>query len=390
MLRALILSTLFPDATRPNFGVFVERQTHALAARGDMAVHVVAPLGIAPWPLSLLSARHRALAHLPAHEQWRGLPVDRPHFVNLPGTGGRFHPRALVAALAPHLARLRRRFPFDVINAEFFFPDGVAAVELGRRLGVPVAIKARGADIHYWAHRPATAPAILDAARRADALLAISDAMRGDMIALGMPADRIETVRTGVDLDRFVAGRRAEARAALGVAGPLVVATGALVPRKGHDIVIDAVARLAGVQLWIAGEGPERPALEHRIAASGVGDRIRLLGSVDHAAIPDLVAAADVMALASASEGLANAWVEALASGTPIVIPDVGGAREVVRDSACGRIVARDAAAFAAAIAALLADPPAPDAARSAVTGFTWAANSERLAGLLHRIAATA
>jgi hypothetical protein len=68
------------------------------------------------------------------------------------------------------------------------------------------------------------------------------------------------------------------------------------------------------------------------IAAEGLGDRVRLTGAVAHDAMPGLMAAADVMALASASEGLANVWVEALACGTPIVVPDVGGAREVVTD----------------------------------------------------------
>ncbi|WP_157085502.1 glycosyltransferase, partial [Sphingomonas adhaesiva] len=98
--------------------------------------------------------------------------------------------------------------------------------------------------------------------------------------------------------------------------------------------------------------------------------------------------AADVMALPSSSEGLANAWVESLACGTPIVITDVGGARDVVRDRDAGRIVARDPAAFAGAIGDLLAHPPARDAVRAHALGFTWDANAEalhaHLAGLVH------
>lgn len=387
MLRVLILSTLFPDASRPNFGIFVERQTLSLAARGDAEVRVVAPLGLPPWPLSR-HPRYAALAALPEREDWKGLEVHRPRFLNLPGTGGRFHGAMLARALVPLLERIRRDFPFDAISAEFFFPDGVAATALGRRFGVPVSIKARGSDIHQWTKRPAIARQIVAAGQAADGLLSVSLPLRDDMIALGMPAERIECIVTGVDLARFAPRDRAEAKAALGVAGPLVLSLGALIPLKGHDIVIDAVAEMPGVHLWIAGEGPERARLAARIAAGGLGERVRLLGAVPHEQVPAMLAAADAMALASASEGLANAWLEALASGTPIVIPDIGGARQVVTGEAAGRIVACTPGAFRAALAAILADPPAPAEVRAAAEPFTWAANSARLHGFLERLAA--
>jgi teichuronic acid biosynthesis glycosyltransferase TuaC len=383
MLRVLTLSTLFPDASRPNFGVFVERQTLGLAAHPDVALRVMAPIGLPPVPLTR-HPHYRALAALPTRETWKGLELHRPRFLALPATGGRWHAPLLGRALRPVLDRLRDEAPFDVIDASFFFPDGPAAVALGRRYGVPVSIKARGADIHHWGRARATAGQVLAAGRAADGLLAVSAAMRADMAALGLPAERIRVHRTGVDLDRFVPGRVA-AKAALGVEGPLVVALGALIPRKGHAVAIDAVARLPGVQLWIAGEGPERAALERQ--AAGLGQRVRLLGAVPHGELPRFLAAADAMVLASASEGLANAWVEALACGTPIVVTDAGGAREVVTDAAYGRVVPRDPAAFAAALADLLARPPAPEAVRAGAERFTWAENTwglfEHLSGLV-------
>lgn len=378
MLRVLVLSTLFPDASRPNFGIFVERQTRALSARDGVEVQVVAPRGLPPFPLDR-HPRYAALADQPLHEDWRGLPVHRPRFRNLPGTGGRLHAAMLARALRPMLTRLRRDFPFDVISAEFFFPDGPAAVALGKAFGVPVSIKARGSDIHQWTRRPAIARQIVSAGRAADGLLSVSLALRDDMIALGMPAERTECIVTGVDLTRFAPRDRQDAKQALGIAGPLVASVGALIPLKGHDLLIDAVATLPGVQLAIAGQGPEAPRLAAKIAAMGLGDRVRLLGAIPPDRIAELLAAADVMALASASEGLANAWLEALASGTPIVIPDIGGARQVVTVPAAGHIVARTPDAFAAAIAALLADPPAPADVRRVAEPFTWAANSERL-----------
>lgn len=387
MLRVLTLSSLFPDASRPNFGVFVERQALGLAAKPDVELKLVAPLGLPPWPLSR-RGHYGRLATLPRHEDWKGIETWRPRFLNLPGTAGRFHARMLERALAPLLTRIRDSFAFDVIDASFFFPDGLAAVALGRRFGVPVSIKARGADIHHWGRASATGKQVIAAGRAADGLLAVSQAMKADMAALGIPADRIRVHHTGVDLARFAPCDQAETKAALGIAGPLVVSVGALIPRKGHDIVIDAIATLPGVTLVIAGDGPERPRLTAQVARLRLTDRVKLLGSVAHAELPPLLAAADVMALASSSEGLANAWVEALVSGAPIVIPDAGGAREVVTVPAAGRIAERTPQAFAAAIGELLSAPPPREQVRAAAAGFTWEANTAALHDHLSRLVA--
>ncbi|MCR5872579.1 glycosyltransferase [Sphingomonas sp. J344] len=388
MLRVLTLSSLFPDATRPNFGVFVERQTLGLVAHHDVELKLIAPLGLPPWPLSRLG-RYAGLSALPRHEHWKGVETWRPRFVNLPGTGGRFHAATLVARLKPMLRAIRRDFAFDVIDASFFFPTASRRSNWAGRLASRCRSRRGGADIHHWGRAPATAAQVLNAGRNADGLLAVAGSMRDDMAALGMDADKIRVHRTGVDLDRFAPRDRMAAKAALGVAGPLVASVGALIPRKGHEIVIDAVAALPGVRLMIAGEGPERPKLAGQIARLGLGDRVTLMGSIAHGELPGLLAAADVMALASSSEGLANAWVEALASGTPVVIPDAGGARELVTAPEHGRIVARNAAAFAEAIGAILAAPPPPDAVRAGAAGFTWEANRDalyaHLAGLVRR-----
>jgi len=385
MLRVLTLATLYPDSARLNFGVFVERQTRELAARPDVELTVVAGLGLPPWPLSR-HPHYRRIAALPPVETWQGVAVHRPRFTIVPGSGGRFHAAALARAAAHVIDPLHAAQPFDVIDAEFFFPDGPAAIRLGRRYGVPVSIKARGGDIHHWGRATATAAQIRDAANRADGLLAVSEALADDIAALGVEREHICVHRTGIDRALFAVRDRAAAKAAMGVSGPLVVSLGALIERKGHAIVIDAVAALPGVSLLIAGDGPDRAALASRIAASGAADRIRLLGSVPHRDLPRLMNAADVMALASASEGLANAWIESLASGTPIVIPDAGGAHEVVTTPAAGRIIARDPSAFTQAISEILAAPPNARDTAATVDAYSWETNRDQLHAHLSRL----
>ncbi len=385
MLRVLTLSTLFPDAARPTFGLFVERQTLGLAALPDVELQVVAPIAAPPGPLARFG-QSAGLAELPERETWKGLTVHRPRFPSLPGLGA-LNPILMAHALLPVLRRMRADFPFDVIDAEFFFPDGPAAVRLGEGLGVPVSIKARGHDIHHFGRARGTRGQVVVAGRAAGGMLAVSAALKRDMVALGLPEERIRVHYTGVDLDRFrpIADHTA-AKAALGVPGPLLLSIGALIPRKGHDLTIRALAEIPGATLMIAGKGPEHGALQALAREMGVADRVRLLGGQPHEALPALAAAADVGVLVSTSEGLANAWVESLACGTPLVLSDVGGARELVDRPEAGRIVAREPGAIAAAVRELLASPPDAEAVRATAQRFTWEANAvalrEHLAGI--------
>jgi teichuronic acid biosynthesis glycosyltransferase TuaC len=380
MLRVLTLSTLYPDAARPGFGPFVERQTLALAARPGVEVEVVAPVGLPPWPLSV-HPHYRARSRLPAEERRHGLAVHRPRFRAWPGSAGAA--RSLAASALP----LARGLGFDVIDAEYFWPDGVAAMHLAEALGRPFSVKARGSDIHFWARRPAVARQMLAAANAAGGLLAVSEALKRDMAALGMPEAEIRVHHTGVDLDRFRPIDREAAKRRLGVTGALIVTPGNLVPLKGQRLAVEALSGLPGTTLLIAGEGPERRALEALIAARGLSGRARLLGAVPPEAMPELLGAADLMLLPSEREGLANVWIEALACGTPILVPDIGGAREVLDRPEAGRLTAREPAAIAAAAREMLASPADTDRVRAAARRFSWERNGaellEHLAGLV-------
>jgi teichuronic acid biosynthesis glycosyltransferase TuaC len=378
MLRVLVLSTLFPNRTRPLFGTFVERQTLGLAAHDDVEVQIVVPRGLPPAPFDRHS-RYRADAALPEREDWHGVPLYRPRFLHLPKIGVRYDPQMMVRVLLPLLSDIRRNFAFDVIAAEFFSPDGPAAVALGDRLGVPVSIKARGSDINSWGHRTDTGPQVVAAGKAADGMLAVSAAMKREMVALGMPESKIRVHYTGIDRALFHVRERAQAKQKLGVTGPLVVTVAPLIERKGVDLVIASLAGVPDAILVVTGAGPDEAKLRALAARVGVADRVRLLGIQPREVVADWLAAADVMALPSASEGLANAWVEALASGTPIVIADVGGASELLKEEVAGRLVLREPAAIAAAINALIANPPDRDAICKTVDRFSWETNRDAL-----------
>jgi glycosyltransferase involved in cell wall biosynthesis len=378
MLRVLTLATLFPNGLRPTLGIFVERQARALSQLPDVEIEVVSPVGLPVRPLSR-HPHYAALGGLPASETRNGLAVHRPRYRVWPLIAQAGTARRMAGALLPLLREIRARFPFDVIDAEFFWPDGPAAMHLAAALGLPFSIKARGSDIHVWGARPGIGAQIVEAGRAADGMLAVSDALKRDMVALGLPEDRIRVHRTGIDLDLFRPADRAPAKAALGVAGPLLVTAAALLRRKGQDLAIEALKELEGATLILVGDGPDRARLEALARSRGLEGRVRFLGNRPHGELPALLAAADVMVLPTVSEGLANVWIEALACGTPVVTSDVGGAREAIDRPAAGRLVARQPGAIAAAVNEILANPPAQSDVRKAAERFSWEKNSAEL-----------
>jgi teichuronic acid biosynthesis glycosyltransferase TuaC len=354
-LRILTLSTLFPDASRPNFGIFVERSVTAMAEQPDTDVTVIAPVGVPPWPLAAL-ARYAPLSRLPQREQWHGLSVLRPRWRLWPGAGAAGNGAKVAAAALTAVRDLR---PFDIIDAHFFHPDAVAAQHLSAALAIPYCVTARGTDIALWAGRAETGPGILAAAKGAAGMLAVSAAIREQMIARGFPAESIEVQHTGVDANRFKPLDRMAARQSLGLGDGLVLLTvGTLNQNKGQHLVIAALPDIAGATYLIAGTGPDAESLAALAKTHQVADRVRFLGSVPHAKVPSLYNAADIVVQPSANEGLANAWVEAMACGTPVIAADIPPAHEAVDAPHGGRIVERTSAAITGAVQDLLMAPP--------------------------------
>lgn len=398
MLRVLSLSTLFPCPSRPGFGKFVANQMRAVGrlagAGAPVDLTMINPIGLPIWPLSLRPP-YRALTSCPKTSRLDALTVYHPRFRLLPVIGGDSNPERIVRAVLPLARRLHAETPFDVVDAQFFFPDGPAAAHIAAQLGLPCTIKARGSDIHYWSTRPRALAQIRQAADASAGILSVSEALKRDMVTLGLPEGRIATHYTGLDRALFRVTPRSQARARLlelfGLAVtegvPLVVCPGALIAIKGQRFAIEALTDLPQVHLALAGTGQDEAGLRALAVGLGVSSRVHFLGHISHVALPILMSAASAVVLPSEREGLANVWIEALACGTPLVIPDIGGAREVVRSASAGRIAARNGPAIADALRDLLAADIAQDEAAACVSGFSWDENARALVAFWQSVA---
>ncbi len=386
-MRVLSLSTLHPSSAAPNFGRFVQLSLDAADSTGEADIVRMCPNGLPPWPLGHIHPRYRGAAALPLQDR----AVHRPHFTLIPGLNANRNARSIAKAVIPLARALHAEQAFDLVDAQFFWPDGPAAKQIADELGLPYSIKARGSDIHYWTTRGGCREQIVDAAHGAAGLLAVSEAIKCDIAALGVDPAKILVHRTGIDRSLFQVATEPRAdlrqRIDLPTDGNLIVTVGALIPRKGQLFAIEALVQIPDARLAIIGDGPDLAMLRQLAQDQGVSDRVHFLGSLPHSEIARHVQAADVCVLPSENEGIANAWIEALACGTPLVITDAGGAREVITGDAGGRIVERKAGAIAKAVRDLLRTPPERTDVASVVADYSWERNGKALVAFWRSIA---
>jgi glycosyltransferase involved in cell wall biosynthesis len=358
-MNILVFTSLWPNREQPNFSIFVKNRIAAMAQLDGVSVRIVAPVPYFPKRLQspIVPEHWRRMARIPGSETIAGIETFHPRHLVTPKLGMSFYGRWMANGTERLMRQLHAEQPIEVIDAHYVYPDGYAAVLLGERLNVPVVITARGTDVNLFSHLPLIRAKIRQALMRAHGVIAVSGALKQRMVELGVEAGKIAVIRNGVDRaifhprDRMAAKRKLK----LDAESRIIVAVGALVPLKGLERLIGAMALMRDVKLYVIGEGPQRAALQARIEKNDLTDRVFLAGARPQVELADWYSAADLFCLASHREGCPNAVIEALACGLPVVAADVGGVSELVSRPEFGRVVSSPAAGnFAAEIEAAL------------------------------------
>ncbi len=350
-MRVLVMTRLFPNALEPLWAPYNRQQFGALGKLCEVEV-----LSTVPWfPGARFLKRSMAgrLVDVPAEDRIAELRVRHPRYLRAPGFGHGLAGLLYAASLAPLIRRERDRF--DVLVAAWGYPDAVAAVILGRALGIPVAVKLHGSDLNVLAKTPSIGANLRWALPRADRVLAVSRPLAQAAVALGARPDHTTVLMDGVDGGLFHVRDRREVRRALGLAedGKIALFVGNLLKEKGAQDLVTAFAELApqrrDLTLLVIGQGPMKAELEAR--ARVIGPQLQILGPRPHAEVARYLSAADLLTLPSWNEGTPSVLLEALASGRPVVMTAVGGIPDIVDRPLFGELLpARDTHALRAAL----------------------------------------
>lgn len=344
-MNILVFTSLWPNSEQPNFGIFVKNRMTRLAQLDGIDIRVVAPIPYFPrWLQSSLIPDHwRRKARILNQELVAGIETFHPRHLVTPKVGMICYSQWMARGAEEVVRRLHAERGIDVIDAHYAYPDGHAAVLLGERLKIPVIITARGTDINLFSRMPLIRPMIIRALKRAAGVIAVSQALKERIVELGIEPAKVAVISNGIDRDTFFPMDREAARRNLDLDpdSPIVITVSALVPLKGIDRLIEAMALLKyqRAKLYVIGEGPQRAALEAQIRKHALTNRVFLVGSRPQWELAAWYSAADLFCLASSREGCPNVVIEAMACGTPVVATDVGGVRELIAKPDHGRLV---------------------------------------------------
>lgn len=345
-MKVLVFTSLYPNNIWPNFGVFVKERMTNFARLNGSKVQVIAPVPYFP-PIKIGS--RWKFSQVAQQEVIEGVPVYHPRYLMTPKVGMATYGLTMFLSVLPTVMRIKREFDFDLIDTHYVYPDGFAAVLLGRFFKKPVVVSARGSDINLFVNFPLIRKLLQYTLFSANQVIAVCQALKDAMIQLKVPENKISVIPNGVDVTKFYPVAKEECRRKLGLPDKRVLlSVGELIPRKGFDLLIRALKILneqfheKNLYLVIVGEGKLRKDLEALVVSLNLNHQVLLVGAVPHHELNLWYSAADFFGLASDREGWPNVVLESLACGTPVIATNVWGIPEIVVSDEIGILTNRN------------------------------------------------
>jgi len=347
-MKVLWIASMFPSDFNWLAGPWNIRGTVALRDICGHDVRVVSPFGMTPPPSMLLksliqpgplrdwSARKNAV---PLEDEVQGIPVTYPRW--------KWGPKKLLwgyegllmyKQIESHLDAIARDFRPDVIQTPWLAPEGVCAVMMGQKHGIPVVPQGIGNDANFYLHEFPHAGYAIKQLLKADAILFNCDSTRRNALAAGLDHPNTHIIYHGVEVDLF---KPDESRT---VFGKRIVTVAQLLPRKNHQLLLHAFTRLpddlrAEASLFFVGGGPMKQELIDLAASLGIADRVTVAGRLPHEDMVREMQNSDVYCLPTLSEGMPVATIEAMSVGLPVIASRVDGLPETIREPDCGILV---------------------------------------------------
>lgn len=391
-MKILALTSLYPNASQPRHGIFIETRLRKLKALyPDLQLEVLAPV---PWfPLAgRFIASRKALTTVPSTEVRHGIRLYHPRYLAIPGLGMYSNPFFMLLSLLwfywrqPDVIKSA-----DVLDGHYIYPDGVAAGWLARLLKKPLMLTARGSDVTHLPHFRLIKPMISSALKNANVAAGVCQALVNEMQLLAPQQPHFEVLRNGIDLQLFhplPTEKRAQLRQQRQLDGFFVLlCVGNLIELKGQHLAISALTELPGTILLLAGQGDMEQALQQQAQQLQVHDRVIFLGLRTAEMLVEDYNVADLMLLPSSREGWANVLLESMACGTRVLATSVWGTPEVVAAPAAGTLLAeRTVPALQAAIAAEMQQPADRAATRLYAEQFSWDETAHKIYALAQQL----
>ena len=337
----IVLTTLYPSKDNPNVGIFIRERMLRVAKY--IPLIVVAPYPWSPFDkiIRIFKPNYRSNMNYKILEKQDNIYIYRPRFFSIPYLLKCFDGILMAYGCLKILRHIQKRVNISLVDSHFAYPEGFAATMLARWFKVPVTITIRGTEVtlsKYFFRKQL----IIKALNSADRVFSVSESLKRHACSLGVPSQKIQVIRNGVDIAKFCPIGKNEARNYLKIPqnSKVLITVGSLVPRKGQHRIISILPELIKyypnlIYLIVGGNSPEGDSstyLKKQVSKLKLDEHVYFVGSVHHHQLNRYLSASDLFVLASSNEGLANVLLEAMAVGLPIIATNVGGAQEIIND----------------------------------------------------------
>lgn len=341
-MRITLITNLFPNPAEPQRSTFNENQFLHLADFLD--IDLIAPIS---W-LDYRKLDDDQKNKIRSTSMWKDkIKISYPLYYYLPRILRPLAGFGFLASILPAWKIAKARHP-DLVFSSWAYPDGFASVLLGMFNRLPVIIKVHGSDVEYLRKDCLSTRMTLWAMKRANLIISVSNYLKQQLVSLGVDETKIAVIYNGVDRNLF---KKADMKAT----EKYFVYIGNLKREKGINDLVEAVDKnklsLYKSQLYVVGDGAERPALEKIIREKDLGEQVKLLGRLPHDRLSELVRRSLFVCLPSHHEGIPNVLIEAISSGVPVLATNVGGIPEIVNESNGMLVKPSDISALQKAIA---------------------------------------
>lgn len=310
-------------------------------------VKVINPI---PWfPFSIFLERYKNYHRIPKREVIEGIEIYHPRFFTIPRYLKALEVAAFSVSVFPLVLKIKKVFPFDLIDVHWTYPDMFVGQLLAKWTGKKQIITVRGREALYLSERSLRRAMLNKLLKISDGVVCLSTELKEICINLGVRDSNIRVIRNGVDVSTFRFMDKTVCRRKLRMSKTtrVILSVGSLIKGKGHDRIIKALPAIKEIYpdtcLYIAGShgpaGDYRKEILQLIKRLRLQDDVRFLGQVPNKELVLWYNAADIFCLASRGEGSPNVVNEALACGCPTIATDVGAASEVIARDFLGIMV---------------------------------------------------
>ncbi|HEX7455999.1 MAG TPA: glycosyltransferase family 4 protein [Candidatus Nanoarchaeia archaeon] len=383
-MKLLVLSHMFPNRHAPFFGVFVCEQLKALDRLG-VSARVISPVPFSPRIL-WFNKKWKNYGDIPLEEDIDGIKVSRPRYLAFPKRimfekSGWFY----YLGIRKFLREILKDLQINLIHSHSALPDGQAALYIKKRLNIPYVLTIHGDDLQNTIYQGRSRKGAIEKVIKESAITIVVSNKLNKIVEEHfpeVPGNKVVVIGNGIDQNVFKSlPKRFPRKREF-----MILSVGHLIKIKGHDIFLQVLAKLVKkytIKYNIVGGGAERSNLEKIVKDKNLGRIVNFFGPQPHEEIPKFMKEADLFVLPSWKEGFGIVYLEAMASGLPVIGCKGQGVEDFVKDGEAGFLVKpKDSNDLYTACAKILSNQKLYEQmskkAIKIASNYTWQKNAER------------